>query len=127
MKMIMDLLYILITAAVPVLTTYVCKFLYAKWTESKVKVENEKISTTMDSVINMVLDVVESVNQTFVDELKKKGEFTEETAKEAFNKSKETALKMLSNESAEIITTVYGDVDVYLDTLIEATVKQLKK
>ncbi len=77
MKMIMDLLYILITAAVPVLTTYVCKFLYAKWTESKVKVENEKISTTMDSVINMVLDVVESVNQTFVDELKKKGEWND--------------------------------------------------
>ena len=127
MEMIKDLLYILITAAVPVLTTYVCKFLYAKWTEGKVKIENEKIATTLDNVINMVLDVVESVNQTFVDELKKKGEFTEETAKEAFNKSKETALKMLSNESAEIITTVYGDVNVYLDTLIEATVKQLKK
>ena len=127
MEMIKDLLYILITAAVPVLTTYVCKFLYAKWTEGKVKIENEKIATTLDNVVNMVLDVVESVNQTFVDELKKKGEFTEETAKEAFNKSKETALRMLSNESAEIITTVYGDVNVYLDTLIEATVKQLKK
>ncbi len=127
MEIIKDLLYILITAAVPVLTTYVCKFLYAKWTEGKVKIENEKISTTLDSVINMVLDVVESVNQTFVDELKKKGEFTEESAKEAFNKSKETALKMLSNDAADIITMVYGDVDVYLNTLIEATVKQLKK
>ena len=127
MEMIKDLLYILITAAVPVLTTYVCKFLYAKWTEGKVKIENEKISNTLDNVITMVLDVVESVNQTFVDELKKKGEFTEENAKEAFNKSKETALKMLSNDAADIIATVYGDVDVYLDTLIEATVKQLKK
>lgn len=127
MEVLKDLLYILITAAVPVLTAYVCKFLYAKWTEGKVKIENEKISTTLDSVIKMVLGVVESVNQTFVDELKKKGAFTEDSAKEAFNKSKETALKMLSNESADIITKVYGDVDVYLDTLIEATVKQLKK
>lgn len=127
MEFVKDILYILITAAVPVLTTYVCKFLYAKWTEGKIKIENEKISTTLDSVITMVLDVVESVNQTFVDELKKKGEFTEENAKEAFNKSKEIALKMLSNDAAEIITKVYGDVDVYLNTLIEATVKQLKK
>lgn len=127
MEMIKELLYILITAAVPVLTTYVCKFLYAKWTEGKAKIENEKISTTLDNVVNMVLDVVESVNQTFVDELKKKGEFTEESATEAFNKSKETALTMLSNEAADIITMVYGDVDVYLNTLIEATVKQLKK
>ena len=127
MEFIKDLLYILITAAVPVLTTYVCKFLYVKWTEGRTRIENEKISNTLDSVVTMVLDVVESVNQTFVDELKKKGEFTEESAKEAFNKSKETALNMLSNEAADIITTVYGDVDVYLDTLIEATVKQLKK
>ena len=125
--MLKDILYILITAAVPVLTTYVCKFLYSKWTEGKTKIENEKISNTLDSVVTMVLDVVESVNQTFVDELKKKGEFTEESAKEAFNKSKETALKMLSNDAADIIATVYGDVDVYIDTLIEATVKQLKK
>lgn len=127
MDIIKDLLYILITAAVPVLTTYVCKFLYAKWTEGKTKIENEKISTTLDNVVVMVLDVVESVNQTFVDELKKKGEFTKENAEEAFNKSKEIALTMLSNDAADIISKVYGDVDVYLDTLIEATVKQLKK
>ena len=127
MEVLKDILYILITAAVPVLTTYICKFLYAKWTEGKVNIENEKISNTLDSVITMVLDVVESVNQTFVDELKKKGEFTEDSAKEAFNKSKEIALKMLSEDATNIIATVYGDVNVYLDTLIEATVKQLKK
>ena len=127
MEIIKDLLYILITAAVPVLTTYVCKFLYAKWTDGKTKIENEKISTTLDHVVLMVLGVVESVNQTFVDELKKNGEFTEESAKEAFNKSKETALKLLSDDAANIIKEVYGDVDVYLDTLIESTVKQLKR
>ena len=127
MDFVKDILYILITAAVPVLTTYVCKFLYAKWTEGKVKIENEKIADTLNSVVNMVLDVVEATNQTFVDELKKKGEFTKETAEEAFNISKETALQMLSNDAADIITAVYGDVDVYLNTLIEATVKQLKK
>ena len=127
MEFIKDILYILITAAVPVLTTYVCKYLYAKWTEGKVQIENEKISTTLDSVVVMVLDVVEATNQTFVDELKKKGEFTEEAATEAFRISKDKALQMLSVEAADIISTVYGDVNVYLDTLIEATVKQLKK
>jgi hypothetical protein len=75
----------------------------------------------------MVLGVVEATNQTFVDELKKKGEFTEEAAAEAFKISKDKALTLLSIEAAGIITEVYGDIDVYLDTLIEATVKQLKK
>ena len=127
MELIKDLLYILITAAVPVLTTYLCKFLYVKWIEGKVKIKNDKIATTLDSVVTMVLDVVEATNQTFVDELKKKGEFTEDAAAEAFKISKDKALTMLSMEAAEIITEVYGDIDIYLDTLIEATVKQLKK
>lgn len=127
MEIVKDILYILITTAVPILTTYLCKFLYAKWTEGQAKIENEKIANTLDSVVTMVLDVVESVNQTFVDELKKKGEFTEDAAKEAFNKSKDIALKMLSEDAADIIVKVYGDLNIYLDTLIEATVKQLKK
>ena len=127
MEVLKDILYILITAAVPVLTTYVCKFLYEKWTEGKTKIKNEQIAATLNQVVSMVLDCVEKTNQTFVDELKKKGEFTEEAAAEAFKMSKETALKMLSEDASEIILEVYGDIDVYLDTLIEATVKQLKK
>lgn len=127
MEIIKDILYILITTAVPVLTTYLCKFLYEKWTEGKVKIKNDKIAITLDQVVSMVLDCVEQTNQVFVDELKKKGEFTEEAAAEAFRMSKETALKMLTSDAAEIIVEVYGDVDIYLDTLIEATVKQLKK
>ena len=127
MEFVKDLFYIVVTAAVPVITAYVCKFLYAKWTEGKVKIENEKISNTLDNVVTMVLDVVEATNQTFVDELKKNGTFTKEAAAEAFKISKDKALAMLSIEAAEIITEVYGDVSVYLDTLIEAPVKQLKK
>ena len=127
MEILKDILYIVTTTAIPVLITYLCKFLYEKWTEGRVKIENEKVSTTLDNVVKMVLDVVETTNQTFVDELKKNGEFTKEAAAEAFNISKEKALKMLSNDAAEIITKVYGDIDVYLDTLIEATVRQLKK
>lgn len=127
MEFVKNLLYILITAAVPVLTTYVCKFLYTKWTESKVNIKNEQIQDTLDKVTNMVLDVVQATNQTFVDSLKKNGEFTKEAAIEAFNKSKETVVKMLSDDAVAIITEVYGDIDVYLDTLIESLVKQLKK
>lgn len=127
MEFVKDILYILITAAVPVLTAYVCKFLYTKWTEGKAKIENDKIANTLDNVIKVVLDAVEATNQIFVDELKKNGEFTEETALEAFNITKERVLDMLSEDAADVITTVYGDIDIYLDTLIEATVRQLKK
>lgn len=127
MEVVKDLLYILITTAVPVLTTYLCKFLYTKWTEGKANIENEKIQNTLDTVVKMALDAVRATNQTMVEELKKKGEFTKEAAEEAFNKTKETVLLMLSEDASQIISEVYGDVDVYLDTLIESLVRQLKK
>ena len=126
MELIKDLLYIFITAAVPVLTTYLCKFLYTKWTESKSAINNAEIQNTLNQVVEMVLRCVETTNQTFVDTLKQKGEFTEEAALDAFQKSKEAALKMLSEDAKKIIAEIYGDIDVYLDTLIESTVKQLK-
>ena len=127
MEIIKDVLYILITTAVPVLVTYLCKFLYEKWSGIKANIENEKIAITLEQVISMVLDCVEKTNQTYVDELKKKGEFTKEASEEAFKMCKETVLVMLSEDAKKIIAMIYGDIDMYLDTLIEATVKQLKK
>lgn len=126
-EFIKDLLFVFITAAVPVITTYLCKFLAGKWNEAKANVENTKIQNALDTVVDIALDAVASTNQVFVDELKKKGEFTKENAEEAFNKTKETILLMLSEDLNEAIVKTYGDVDVYLDTLIEATVKQLKQ
>lgn len=127
MEIIKEMLYTLITVAVPVLVTYLCKFLYEKWNGIKANIENEKIAITLEQVVSMVLDCVEKTNQTYVDELKKKGEFTKEASEEAFKMCKETVLVMLSEDAKKIIAMIYGDIDMYLDTLIEATVKQLKK
>lgn len=126
MEHVLNICYIFITAAVPVLTTYICKFLYEKWTANKQTVQNKNVQDTLDQVISMVLNCVIAVNQTFADELKKKGEFNENTAKEAFDMCKNMAIKMLSEDAKKIIMDVYGDVDTYLDTLIESTVKQVK-
>ena len=126
MELVRDLLYILLTAAVPVITTYLCKFLYEKWTTHKSVVESEHIREVISQVVTIVCDVVAATTQTYVDELKKNGEFTKEAAAEAFKRSKETALQLLTEEAKEIIAKVYGNLDIYLDTLIEATVKSQK-
>lgn len=127
MEMLKEFLFELALACIPIITVYLGKFIYAKWEEIKSNITNTKVQKTLDEVVEMVVNVVQATNQVMVDELKKNGEFTKEVATEAFNKSKETALKMLSDEAAEIITNVYGDVSTYMDTLIEATVRDLKK
>ena len=127
MEIIKDLLYILITAAVPTLTAYLCKFLSGKWNEAKTNIKNTKVQNALDMVVSMVFNVVEHTNQVFVDDLKKSGEFNKETAEIAFQKSKETAIALLSEDASNIITEVYGDVDTYIETLIESAVKKLKQ
>lgn len=127
MEMLREFLFELALACIPILTVYFGKFMYAKWEETRDNIKNTKVQKTLDEVIEMVVNVVNATNQVMVDTLKNKGEFTADAATEAFNKSKETALKMLSDESAKIIEDVYGDVSIYIDTLIEATVRDLKK
>jgi mevalonate kinase len=127
MEMLQSFLFELALACIPLITVYLGKFIYAKWEETRSNIKNTEVQKTLDEVVEMVVNVVQATNQVMVDTLKSKGEFTQEAATEAFNKSKETALKMLSEEAASIIERTYGDVSVYIDTLIEATVRNLKK
>ena len=49
--------------------------------------EYEKLNTIIDGVQDMVTTIVQSVNQTFVSDLKKSKKFTKEAAVEAKNKA----------------------------------------
>lgn len=127
MEFLQDICYAVIIAAVPVLTVYLCKFLSTKWNEIKSTIQNDKLQKTLDMVVETVTNVVTQTNQTFVDSLKNTGTFTSEAAVQAFNMSKETALKLLSEDAKKVIAEIYGDLDTYLDMLIESKVKQLKQ
>lgn len=126
MEIVKGISYIFITLALPVLVYFLCRFLYSKWNEIQKNIEDKETAKILDQVVVMVLDCVQYTNQVFVDELKKNGELTKDAAIQAFNMTKERAMAMLSERSKEIIINIYGNVDTYLDTLIEASVKQLK-
>mgnify|MGYP003297017692 CR=1 FL=1 len=89
--------------------------------------EYEKINKIIDQVQSVMTTIVQSVNQTFVDELKKSGSFTKESATEAKNMALEMADSLITEEAIKAIEQVYGDVNIYLDSLIETLVKELKK
>lgn len=92
----------------------------------KNKIENEKLQKYVDQATNAVVLAVTSTAQTYVDALKKAGEFNEDTQKLAFNKAKDQALKLITVEGQKAIETLYGDFDEWLTAFIEATVKEIK-
>lgn len=125
-ELLQTLLYTVITTAVPVITYYLASYLTNISKKVSVEIENTIFEDTINDAMNIVLAVVSSTSQTFVDSLKNSGNFSKEAQLEAFNKSKENIMELLSDEAKEIIQTVYHDLDKWIDTQIEASVRAIK-
>ena len=87
---------------------------------------NDKVSNTLMSLENLVIKVVVATNQTFVDTLKGQGNFDEAAQKKAFDQAKTKILSMITDSCKSIIKKKYGDVDLYIESLIEYYVSNYK-
>ena len=94
------------------------------WLNTKIK--NEKAAKWASDLTNIVSNAVLSVTQTFVDTMKKGGEWNEEVAKEAKQKCLDIIIGQLTPELQEYITSNFGDMMSYLNNLIEATIQGFK-
>lgn len=99
----------------------------------KVKTQQVIDNTKSDVVAKYIRMAQETVtacviatNQTFVEALKKQGRFDKEAQMEAFNRTKEAVLNILSADAQKYLIEAVGDIDVFLDSLIEAQVNSQK-
>lgn len=88
--------------------------------------DDEYIDKYIDKAEKIVIDSVLEVSQTFVDVLKENGKFDVIAQRQAFEKARKNILLLLTEEGQAIIDFVYGDLDLWIQTQIEATVKSLK-
>lgn len=111
---------IILTGLATWLTAYI-----TGWLNTKIK--DKKIAKYATDILNIVMTAVQSVAQTYVETLKKAGQFDETAQKAANDKALEIIKGQLTQELSEYITENFGDMDQYLRTLIESTIYQLKK
>ena len=95
-----------------------------QWLSTKIK--DEKGQALLKKATDIVLNSVRCVFQTYVEALKKSGNFDEKSQVYAFNLAKDTALKQLSDDAKTYITENYGDLQEWLKTQIEASINLLK-
>lgn len=129
-EMINYVLYVVLTVIMPVVATYVVNLIKAKIRESNIVEEatkNENVSNLVKDALSDVMDAVLYVNQTFVDTLKSKNEFTPETWEEAKKRAYNAALLTISEESKKAISKMYGSFDKWLQLKIESSVNMAKK
>ena len=123
----LDMLFtMVIIPLIIILSGFVIKFLNTKSKELQAKVDND----TADKYIGMVAATVEAcviaTNQTYVSTLKAAGKFDTEAQKEAFQKTFDAVLAILTEDAKEYITEATGDLSIYLTNLIEASVSANK-
>lgn len=127
MKFLQEIFYVCVIPLLGVLTTYLIQFLKVKGNQIAESVDNELAAKYIKMLAETICTCVEETNQTYVDALKKAGTFDEEAQKEAFTKCKDAVMKILSNEAKEYLASIYGDLDKFIESMIEAQVKQAKK
>lgn len=105
-----------------VLVAYLVNYIKTKSTELTEKSKSE----TMDKYINMLAKTIEdcvvATNQTYVSSLKKDNLFTAEAQKEAFQKTYDAVMNVLTDDAKEYLSEAYGDLNTYITQKIEAEV-----
>lgn len=121
------LLYAFLLICIPYMSVFVKMGMTALVDAGAAYVKDIRIQRLLREVGNAVADAVAAMNQKYVDDLKKNGEFKEEQQKEILQRAISAALKSLSDDAQEYLKTTYGDTEAYLETRIEAQINENKR
>lgn len=89
-------------------------------------VDSEVVTKYINLLEQTITDCVIATNQTYVNALKEKNAFTKEAQKEAFQKTFDAVMAILTNDAKEYLAVAIGDLEVYVTNKIESTVTQVK-
>ena len=117
---------ILIPLLITIITICICT-MTSKVAKSAVESAPSKYSEIIYGLENIVNKAVITTNQTFVNELKKQGKLDKEAMEEAYRRTYESIVALLSQSFFEYIDKEAIDIDTLLKNMIEASVSWNKE
>ena len=127
LQMLQQIFQVCIIPLLGILTTYIILFINKKSKELQAQTDNELYQKYISMLENTVVNCVIATNQTYVDALKEQGKFDVEAQKEAFNRTYEAVMNILSEDAVLYLQEATGDLNTYIINLIEAQVNQNKE
>ena len=126
MEILAQIFEIIVFPLLGVGTAYLCYFIKVKIAELKEKTKNEKEKKYLDMLDKTICEAVIATNQTYVEALKKAGKFDGAAQAEAFKKTYETVMKLLTDDAKEFLSTLTADLEADIQNKIEAQVNLAK-
>jgi hypothetical protein len=109
-----------------ILTKYITTWVQIKIDELTESKNNATFTKYMNLLQSTVIDCVIATNQTYVESLKLQGKFDAEAQKIAFKKTYDAVMLILTEDAVKYLNEALGDLDAYVNTLIEAQVNLQK-
>ncbi|WP_305117110.1 hypothetical protein [Acutalibacter muris] len=120
------LLQAVLVAAVPVCAAIIGNGIKALADYLGQKSESDEAKRFLVAVADAVCTAVTYTSQTYVDALKKSGEFTKENQEWALKVAIAKAKTLLTEEAIKCLEGAYGSLERYLEGRIEAEVRNQK-
>lgn len=92
----------------------------------KTKTNNQKFDKYILLLNNTISNCVLATKQTYVETLKNKGNFDAEAQEEAFSRTKDAVMAILTEDAKIYLSTIYSDLDSYINQKIESEVNLTK-
>ena len=127
MEILQQIFELCVVPLLGILTTYLVKLIRKKNEELDEKVSNNISRKYIDMLADTITNCVVSTNQTYVDALKEANAFDKEAQKKAFELTYNKIMNVLTEDAKEYLTTIYGDLEIYITTKIESEVKLYKE
>lgn len=124
--LITEIFQIVLIPLLGVLTKYFIQFVNNKAEELKQKREDALYKKYITMLNETIVNVVTATNQTYVEDLKAKGDFGPEAQKEAFKHTYDTIIQIMGEEATKYLSSAIGDLTAYITQGIERQVSDNK-
>lgn len=112
-------IYVVITGCATMLAKSLLKYFGTKIDEYQQNIKIDKVNEYIDRGQELVENIVLSLMQTVVNKAKTEGKFDKEAAVAVKNEAMNMVKTMMNNEIRRTIVDMYGDLNAWIDTMIE--------
>lgn len=127
LNLLADIFEVCIIPLLGVLTAYIVKYIQVKSAEITKNTDNTLIDKYTGMLADTISACVLATNQTYVEALKKQGNFDAEAQKNAFNMTLDAVMNILNEDAKEYLSEAFGDLNSYIASQIEASININKK